>query len=184
MTNRITHDQKLAWFRSDFQPRFEEWVVAPARRMVEAGDDMGVGMPAFIWLTCSIDWLAGFWHGERTKGKVRQVYIGFIDRYFPTGRYDAENLYESLRNGLVHMYTIQHKKYALTHRHPETHLHPNHEGYILLNLEDFFEDCQFAKNAYFQEVETDKSLLNKAFKRIKRDGFLGLVPVNLLVQEE
>lgn len=169
-------ERKLMWFKNDFRPHFDEWVIAPAARMIA----MPEGMPAFIWLACTIDWLAGFWWGKSTKNVVKKAYTGFIKEYFPINSYDPEALYDSLRSGLVHMYTIKHKKYALTHQHPEIHLKPNREGYELLNLEDFFQDLIMAKNKYFDAVERDVMLLDKAIERHTRDGFLGLVSINLL----
>ncbi len=172
----VSDEQKLVWFKSEFRPHFDEWVIAPAARMIAIKE----GMPTFVWLACAIDWLAGFWYGKPTNNRVREAYTGFIKLYFPPHQYDADGLYDSLRNGLVHMYTIKYGRYALTHQHPEMHLRPNQEGYQLLNLEDFFQDVVLAKNNYFDAVEADVELLEWAIERIARDGFLKLVPVNLL----
>ena len=57
-------------------------------------------------MTCAIDYLAGFWWGKSTIGNVQLVYTRFVKEYFPKDRYDPEGLYDSLRNGLLHMFTI------------------------------------------------------------------------------
>jgi hypothetical protein len=83
-------------------------------------------------MTCAIDYLAGFWWGKSTKSKVQVAYTGFIDAYFPKGRYGANGLYDSLRNGLVHTFTIKNKKYALIHNRPDMHLKNDTAGISFL----------------------------------------------------
>lgn len=177
MTTQPTHSQKLEWFEREFRPHFDEWVVETARRMVNAGDDIGVAMPAFIWLTCGIDWLAGFWWGTSTRNHVKQAYTGFVKTYF-SSVYNAEDLYDSLRNGIVHSFTIKNHRYALKHRQPEMHLRPNAQGFELINLENFFQDWQDAKNKFFDDVEQKPDLLDRVYERYVRDGFLQLVPID------
>lgn len=125
-------------------------------------------------MTCAIDYLAGFWWGKSTKGKVETAYTSFIDEYFPKGRYDASGLYNSLRNGLVHMFTIKNKKYALTHNNSGLHLKNDSNGQIILNAGDFRDDLIVAKERYFSDVEIKPDLLDKVLNRHDRDGFLHL----------
>src|SRR4051812_11846509 len=124
MPSNPTDAQKLDWFRKEFRPHFDEWVGNTASRMVIDEHNTAVAMPAFIWLTCSIDWLAGFWWGKSTRNHVKEAFTGFVKNYFPK-TYDPSRLYDSLRNGLVHSFTIKKGHYGLKHRHPEMHLHPN-----------------------------------------------------------
>ncbi len=173
----LTDAQKLTWFKK-FRPQFDEWVEAPTQRMIAVVDKEALAMPAFIWLACAIDWLAGFWYGG-SQGNVKQAYVGFISAYFPP-KYDAIELYDSLRNGLVHSYTIKNKKYGLTHHEPENHFRSNENGTVVLNLEDLFQDWRLAKNAYFDAVENDPELLEKAFNQYCLEGFLNHIPVNYL----
>ena len=170
-----THQQKLEWFQKEFRPHFDEWVIDPAQRMVNAPE----AMPAFIWLACAIDWLAGFWWGQSTDGHVKQVYVGFISNFFPQSKYIAEDLYDSLRNGLVHMYTIKGKKYALKHQEPTLHLKVTTDAHVVLNLENFFDDVVKAKNGFFDAVELDPLLLDKVIIRYEREGFLDIISVNI-----
>ena len=129
-------------------------------------------------MTCAIDWLASFWWGESTTGKNKAAYTGFVGEYFrPIGRYDPDSLYDSLRNGLVHMFTIKGRKYALTHNSPILHLIQTGDGQIVLNAGDFRDDLVAAKDRYFSEVETKPDLLKKLVERYRRDGFLDSGPL-------
>jgi hypothetical protein len=168
----------IDWFHNNFRPHFITWVQEPARKMAYASPQ-GFGMPAFVWLACAVDWLSGFMWGDSTVGHVKKAYTTFIDSYFPPGQYDAEELFDSLRNGLVHMYTIKDKKYVLTDGKPHLHLTLQSNGQIILNLESFYEDWVEAKERYFDAVEADPSLLDKLLLRLRRDGFLDLVRLQL-----
>ncbi len=94
----------------------------------------------------TIDYLAGFWWGKSSSGSVRKAYTRFIRQYFPPGRYDADGLYDSLRNGLVHMFTIKGKRYGRTHNQPSVHLKEDTYGQIILNAADFRDDLKAAKD--------------------------------------
>lgn len=170
--SKLSPQQKLEWFQKGFRPHFEEWVVKPAEAIMR---DPGGKMPAFVWLTCAIDWIAAFRFGESTKNNVKEAYTNYIDEYFPKGKYSAQDLYDSLRNGLVHMYTIKGSTYALIDNHPDGHLKTTSDGQLLLNLEDFFADFVEAKNKFFDAVEIDPALLDKVIQRYEREGFLGLI---------
>jgi hypothetical protein len=161
--------QKLVWFRSYFRPHFDDWVFGPIDRLVHAQD----ALIGFIFMACAIDYLAGFWCGKSSK----RVYVDFIDHYFPQGRYDAGGLYDSLRNGLVHMFTIKNRKYVLTHNNPHLHLRAAANGQIVLNAGNLRDDLRTAKESYFNGVETSADLLDRLLKRYNREGFLDLLKV-------
>ncbi len=167
------HSEKLGWFSHKFRPHFNEWVFSPIARLVSSDD----ALMGFIVMACAIDYLAGFWLGESTVHKVRRAYTGFIDMYFPTGRYNASGLYESLRSGLLHMFTIENRTYALTHGRPDLHLRRDPYGQIVLNAEDFLDDLISARERYFNDVEANPNLLDNAIVRYNRDGFLDRSPL-------
>ncbi len=170
-----SHADRLSWFRNEFRPHFNEWVLGPINRLVTSQD----ALIGFIVMACAIDYLAGFWWGKDTKGNVKVAYTGFIDAYFPKGRYDAKGLFDSLRNGLVHMFTIKNKKYALIHNRPDMHLKNDTAGQIILNAADFRDDLVTAGDKYFDEVETIPDLLDKLRDRFNRDGFLDAGPIQV-----
>ena len=169
------HSVKLKWFDVEFQPHFNDWVFNPINRLVTSKD----ALIGFIVMTCSIDYLAGFWWGKSTKGNVQKVYTDFIDTYFPPGHYDATGIYDSLRNGLVHMFTIKNKKYALVHNEPNMHLKKDTTGQIILNAADFRDDLVAARDKYFSEVQTTPGLLDRLLDRFNRDGFLISGPIQI-----
>jgi hypothetical protein len=111
------HEAKLRWFSKDFRPHFDSWVTGTIGKYISVPE----ALVSFILIACAIDWLAGLWWGESTKNKTKEAYSGFVREYFPD-TYDAESLYESLRNGLVHMFTIKGQTYALTHNKSWLHL--------------------------------------------------------------
>ena len=171
-----SHSEKVIWFRRYFRPHFDEWVFGPIDRLVHSPD----ALSGFVLMTCAIDYLAGFWWGKSTKNQVEAAYTGFIDRYFPSGRYDSKGLYDSLRNGLVHMFTIKDKKYALTHNHPVLHLSSDQSSnQVILNASDFRDDLLAAKQWYFADVEANPELMDKLIERYQRDGFMSLVTVKV-----
>lgn len=171
LTNQSPQTEKLKWFQKVLRPHFDDWVMGPINRLVHSRD----ALIGFIFMSCAIDYLSGFWWGASKQGKVRKAYIGFIDAYFPNGLYDADGLYDSLRNGLVHMFTIKDKKYVLIHNHPEIHLKKAkaNKEQIVLNAGNFRDELVAAKNKFFDDVESSPELLNKVLDRYNRDGFLG-----------
>lgn len=172
----MAHQYNLSWFRTEFRPQFEILVVKPAQHMVQNSETK---MPAFVWIACAIDWLAGFWWGKSTKNANKDSYTGFINAFFPVNTYDPDNLYDSLRNGLIHMYTIKNVKYLLTDGNPSLHLEMRY-GQQILNLENFFADFMVAKEKFFEKVEQDPKLLENVIERYRRDGFLGIYPLHPL----
>jgi len=145
----MLYDEKLIWFKSCFRPHFDEMIFEPIDRLVHSQD----ALIGFIMMACVIDYLAGFWCGEsREKMGVKSSYIGFIREYF-NDKYNAEDLYYSLRNGLIHMFTIQNGKYALTHKNPELHL-TTLNGQTLLNAGDFLEDLKVQRMVILMRCRT------------------------------
>jgi hypothetical protein len=164
--------EKLDWFNR-FQKHFDLWVFKPIDRLVSSDD----ALVAFILMSCSIDYLASFWWGDDTKREVGIAYIGFVNNYFPENVYDSQELYKSLRNGLVHLFTIKGGTYALKHNRPDLHLQKAKNGQLILNSENFYQDLLIAKERYFTEVQSNDKLLDKAWQRYERDGFLDLLEI-------
>lgn len=166
-------DYDNRWFKEEFRPHFDKLVMGPIDRLVVSSD----ALVGFILMSCAIDYLSGFWSGESTKGKVKVAYTEFINRYFPKDKYDSGGLYDSLRNGLVHSFTIKDGKYSLVHNHPELHLTVDSRGQRILDAGRFRDDLVMAKDAYFLAVEKDPALLQKLVSRLRRDGFLQVGPL-------
>jgi hypothetical protein len=169
------HEQKLARFREYFRPQFNSWAFDPIERLAPSQD----ALIGFIFMACAIDYLAGIWWDRSSKGQVEAAYTGFVNEYFPKGRYDPSGLYDSLRNGLIHMFTLKDKKYVLTHNNPRRHLKSDPFGQIILNAESFRDDLAEAKEQYFHYIEAKPDLLDNLLERYRRDGFLELSPLEI-----
>lgn len=173
--------EQFAWFKGQFRPHFETMVVKPADELVNSPCIKSGAMPAFLWITCAIDWLAGFLYGEVRDNAVRESYKTFITTYFTNNKnyeFQADNLY-IFRNGLIHNYTIKQNKgekkrvFALTHNGiGGKHFDNLSNGQILLNLNDFFIDFVAAKDQYFNDVENKPRIFFNFAKCYEREGFL------------
>jgi hypothetical protein len=65
--------------------------------------------------------------------------------------------------------------YELTFDEPQRHLTMSPNGFIVLNAGSFRNDLIDAANRYFNELEKNSHLLDKAFDRYERDGFVGWI---------
>lgn len=165
---------QLAWFQDILRPHFERDVFGRIRRLMSPAAEGGDPLLAFLFMACAIDYLAGYRVGGETKGRD---YINFIRDYFPASKYDPEGLYDSLRNGLVHMFTLKQKVYTmvLTDNNPGLHLQVRN-GQTVLNAQDFFADLVQAKDRFFSDVESSPDLLALAAQR-GQYGSMGLVGI-------
>lgn len=178
-TSAQSHEKNLNWFRDTFRPHFDKWIIGPIDRLVSS-DDALIG---FILMSCAIDYLAGFWRGQTKSGETGKNYREFVDEYFPKSRYQSNDLYDSLRNGLVHMFSIRKKKYALKHNRSDLHLEKDTEERIILNARNFRDDLVNAKDSYFNDVEKSPKLFALFKKRYDCWGFLYLVESEVVDSE-
>lgn len=167
-------ETRLSWFRLKFRPHFDEWVMHPIDDLISGGHPL-IG---FLVMACAVDYLASFWWGETTKGHVKEAYTGFVREYFVPNLYDEDELYESLRVGLVHLFSIKDMKYALVSDKPDLHLREDDNGQVILNAQNFRNDLVQAKDGFFDAVESNPALLERVIQRHTRDGFLRLVDLS------
>jgi hypothetical protein len=127
------------------------------------------GAPAaFILLTCLTDFLGTLYAGKKSTRETFSAFVSdFIKPEYPRVGYDLEKLWKSLRNKLVHNYSLG--DYILVHNHPDLHL-TLHGGATILNQEDFFQDIQRAADDYFALVTQETALQDKLSDRISEDG--------------
>jgi len=171
-------DARVVWARAELKAILEERIFERIDRLLKADP-----LVAFIYMSCVIDYLAGFWHGDKNKTDW-QDYEGFIEEYFssnPDGskRYSARGLYEDLRNGLVHNLTVG-ATYALTHGKPEQHLQRTSDGQTILNAESFWADLVQAKDNYFAALDRDPNQCVLAVKRAAK-GIIDVVNVAIKI---
>ncbi|NPV02387.1 MAG: hypothetical protein HPY53_13515 [Brevinematales bacterium] len=130
-------------------------------------------MGVFILASCFIDAMAGFHAGVTkqtcTRGNSRR-FKEFVKKFMPL--YDAEMLYEDLRNGLVHAYTSG-KTYVFTHsNNAGFHFDKTQKGSIILNLEDFLAHIRSAYSQLRNEILNDHSAYIHAHIRFDEMGLM------------
>jgi len=145
---------------------FDKWIFGG---LVALSKSKGVCL-TFVIMACAIDYLTSFNVGGKTKNRD---YINFLEEYdWFVKKYNPTDIYNSLRCGLVHNFTILEGKFTLTHNHPELHL-TIHKGQKVLNYEDFYCDLRRLKEEYFEKVKDPKSgKIANFMKRYERLGFL------------
>ena len=109
----------------------------------------------FILCSCFIDQISGF---RYNTDKVGKRYRQFVKDYLPN--YNCDELYEDLRNKLVHNYSVG-SFYALTRKAPHLHLQKVN-GVTRLNLENFIADLKTALDKYILELGNDGDIRRKA----------------------
>lgn len=109
----------------------------------------------FILCSCFIDQVSGF---RYNTDKVGKRYRQFVKDYLPN--YNSDELYEDLRNKLVHNYSIG-NYHGLTRNAPHIHLQKIN-GITHLNLESFISDLKIALDKYVFELKNDSDIRRKA----------------------
>lgn len=153
---------KLEWFKSYFRPHFEKVILQPIHDLV-ISDNALIG---FLLMACAIDYLAGYLRGGGKN--VKEAYTGFIERYMPQYQSNSEKIYDGLRNGLIHMFTIKGKLIELTKNQSKFHGKPNGHEQIILNAEDFEKEVSTAAKKFFddvEDIENNPELIDKVVRR-------------------
>ena len=145
---------------------FDKWIFGGIEALSKSD---GVCL-TFVVITCAIDYLASFNVGGKTN---KEDYIHFLEEYdWFIKKYNPIDIYESLRCGLVHNFTIHGGKFTLTHNNHGLHL-TTHKGQIVLNYEDFYRDFKKLKEEYFKKVkDPGNGKLANFMKRYETLGFL------------
>ena len=79
----------------------------------------------------------------------------------------------------MHSFTINDRKYTLTHGHPEQHMRKTDDGQVILNASDFRDDLFKGANDYFDFVINAPALLTNFVTRYNDLGFLYLGPFTI-----
>jgi len=146
---------------------FDKWIFGG---LVALSKSKGVCL-TFVIMACAIDYLASFNVGGKTE---KEDYINFLGEYdWFVKKYDPTDIYESLRCGLVHNFTIHGGKFIITHNNPELHLTTTPKGQTILNYEDFYCDLKRLKEEYFEKVKAPGGgKLTDFMNRYEKLGFL------------
>jgi len=143
------------------------WAFADIRRASSGGAKLG----AFILASCYIDYLSGYYFGGES---TRSNYIDFCRIFLP--KYNANDLYKSVRCRLVHNYSLE-SNCAFTHHHYKLHLRPTEDGKTVLNLGSFVNDLSKAMELFFSEVDKDPRLKVNFARRYKTIGTMSPHPL-------
>lgn len=132
---------------------------------------------AFILAACIIDYLSCLYAGADGGG---EGYRAFIREFFDDKRYNPEDFWTSIRNGLVHNYTVKGGRYFYVDGAPEKHFATTEDGRItLLNLESFTADLERAAESYFGRVKSDDQVRARLIKRISDVGIMTVAIVKI-----
>jgi hypothetical protein len=144
------------------------------------------GAPAaFILTTCLIDFLGTLYAGKDSNRGTFTAFVSDFMRQQQDGvGYDGEELWESLRNKLVHNYSIWQGKYVLTHGHPEWHLKLHSGKARILNLENFFEDAERAADDYFARIAQETELQDNLVRRTSKLGVIQDVEITSIESKQ
>jgi len=120
----------------------------------------------FILCSCLIDQISGF---RYNTDKVGKRYKKFVREYLPN--YNPEELYDDLRNKLVHNYSLG-RHYNLTSKSAHLHLQTIN-GNTYLTIEYFLADIKSALSTYFNELRNDMLVRQNALNWYKQYNIIG-----------
>lgn len=171
--NNLTKRQLV----KELDSSFVKLALEDIKRALEANTNLGV----FILGACFIEVLAGFYFGQeyrddrKNSPKNGERFKKFVKRYL--NQYNANDLWKSLRCGLVHSYVVD-GKYAFTNKKSDQHfkLTPNKKLRII-NDQNFYSALKKAYRKFKKEILTKP----KIFKRVhKRYNSLKIMRIGLI----
>jgi hypothetical protein len=148
---------------------FREWVLGDIEKASKVGTKMG----AFILASCFIDYIASYYVNDES-GDER--YKKFVKDFLKS--YDADDLYYSLRNKLVHNYSEGGKYLFTDGKKAGEHLFMVRNKQII-NLEDFIIEIKHAMEIYFSELDKNKKLQYNCVKRYNKNPLLELIHITV-----
>jgi len=174
--NKLPVDERL-W--KEFRQYFTAFVVDDVKKSLDIGIEVGT----IILTTIGIECLSGYYAGKETK---REHFVKFVQDFMPEYGNLADDIYECIRNGLAHDYVVKEnkknqRKFIFTRNQGEQHLssHPLNLHVFYLNRETYARDFLKIQLTYFEKVDNDQSLWDKAMQRLhSQKGFLTVRPEN------
>lgn len=140
--------------------------------------DTNTTMAVFILGSCFIEALAGF-YCEQTdpdlRNKSRDQFVKFVTKYLP--QYNSQDLWHSLRNGLVHSYTDK-GKYLYVNKKRDLHYSRHQNRALIINDEDFVEELKNAYGQFRDDILNDPDIFLKAKKRLDAFGVMHILDIS------
>jgi hypothetical protein len=173
-------DDQIMW--TEFHKYFNAFVVGDIVKSLRSGIEVGT----IILTTVGIECLSGYYTGKEAE---RSHFVKFMQDFMPSYLNYADDIYECIRNGLAHDYVVKKNRankrsFLFKRDHGEPHLIPTsrNPNIIYLNRADYANDFLAAQHKYFEKVENDQRLWDKAMQRLKRQkGFLTVRPEDELI---
>lgn len=134
-------------------------------------------LAAFILGSCFIEALAGFYCGQddpNTRSGSGDRFRKFVRKYL--SQYNANDLWDSLRCGLVHSYAEK-GKYNFVNKKRWLHFQSDKNGRIIINDEDFVEDLEMAYKDFKKDIINDPTIFSSAKKRFEGFGIMRITVV-------
>lgn len=167
--NKSSDDQNQ-W--AEFREYFEKFVVSDIEKSLNAELEVGTVILTVLGIEC----LSGYYSGKPTE---KTHFVGFINEFMPKYAGYAQDIYELIRNGLFHDYIVKidlitKRTFGFTRDAGEDHLiaRPSNPKKIIINRVAFARDFLDAQRAYFERVESDQNLWDRAMTRLGKRGFL------------
>jgi hypothetical protein len=135
-------------------------------------------MAVFILGSCFIEALAGFYCGQtdpNLRGKSQDQFVKFVTRYLP--KYKPLDLWQSLRNGLVHSYTDKGKYLYVNKKENLHHLQENQGGGLIINDENFVKELEIAYKQFKSDILSDPDIFSKVKQRFNSFGVMHILNV-------
>jgi len=130
--------------------------------------DKEMMLATFILCFCLISTLSSNrYFKSRSLKNDSQKFVKFIEDYFPKSYFPyANRIYVDLRSKMVHNYSVN-GKFILTRELSKLHL-TLIEDKVVIDLNPFVTDIENAMMIFFQELSTDKEILNNTLSHSKR----------------
>lgn len=168
---------ELAW--GEFHHYFNAFVVGDVTKSLQVKIEVGT----IILTTVGLECLSGYYAGEEAS---RQHFTRFMTDFMPRYAAFADDIYACVRNGLAHDYVIKKnpatgRSFVFQRDHGEPHLSPapGNPQLIHLNREDYANDFLKAQAEYFERVNADQVLWDRAICRLQgQRGFLTVRPID------
>lgn len=151
--------------------RLREALFGTSLRGIEATGEV-YPLGAFLLVGAMIDMLAGLMHApDRDNDRNQGVrYATFVDRFFPA-QYRALDLGKRMWTGLrcrpLHNFSAQGILLADSQSDKSLHLR-SHDGNVVLHWPEFFGDYRIAVEGYWNALQQDPELQEKAERRCDR----------------
>jgi hypothetical protein len=162
-------DQLLLWKAS-----VESFIIRDVRKAVER-DELETGL--IILTLVGVECLGSYFTGEKAD---KAPFTAFMKAYFPAPYHNiADDIYASLRNGLMHDYTIKNDRFILVRNTDDKRHLQIVDSKIVFNRAVFASDFLDAWERFSTDVMATPGLATRVHRRIHAGRFLVVTDIPL-----